>query len=290
MNTPAPAIVVLTGGGLVVARQVQKAIGGEIHGYAPRVAEADVRFEAVAPHLSDLFSAGRPIVGLCAAGILIRCLAPVLADKSAEPPVLALAEDGTTVVPLLGGHHGANALARRIADALGSSAAITTSGDLNFDLALDAPPSGWRIANPQTIKPIMAALLAGEPVALHAEAGDAAWLTAGGARFVEEADLSLRLTERAVTGSMRELILHPATLVLGVGSERGVDPAEVAALADSVLAESGLSSKSLVCIASLDLKSDEPAILALAEGLDLPLRFFDAARLEEETPRLANPS
>ena len=41
---------------------------------------------------------------------------------------------------------------------------------------------------------------------------------------------------------------------------------------------------------SLDLKADEPAVTALAEALGVPGRFFDAARLEEETPRLANPS
>jgi cobalt-precorrin 5A hydrolase/precorrin-3B C17-methyltransferase len=30
-----------------------------------------------------------------------------LGDKRAEPPVVALAEDGSAVVPLLGGHRGA---------------------------------------------------------------------------------------------------------------------------------------------------------------------------------------
>jgi cobalt-precorrin 5A hydrolase/precorrin-3B C17-methyltransferase len=41
---------------------------------------------------------------------------------------------------------------------------------------------------------------------------------------------------------------------------------------------------------SLDLKSDEPAICAAADALGVSARFFDAARLEQETPRLANPS
>ena len=54
-----------------------------------------------------------------AAGIAIRRLAPLLADKREEPPVVAVAEDGSAVVPLLGGHRGANRLARRIARTLG---------------------------------------------------------------------------------------------------------------------------------------------------------------------------
>src|SRR3546814_16099891 len=59
--------------------------------------------------------AGRPVIGICAAGILIRAVASRLADKQGEPPLIAVAADGSSVVPLLGGHHGGNLLARRIA-------------------------------------------------------------------------------------------------------------------------------------------------------------------------------
>ena len=63
--------------------------------------------------------------------------------------MVAVAEDGSAVVPLLGGHHGANALAREIAAALGVPAAVTTAGDNRFGVALDAPPPGWTLANPE---------------------------------------------------------------------------------------------------------------------------------------------
>ncbi|HEY0834297.1 MAG TPA: precorrin-3B C(17)-methyltransferase, partial [Azospirillum sp.] len=43
-------------------------------------------------------------------------------------------------------------------------------------------------------------------------------------------------------------------------------------------------------VASLDLKADEPAVHAAAAALHAPARFFDAARLEQEAPRLATPS
>jgi cobalt-precorrin 5A hydrolase/precorrin-3B C17-methyltransferase len=43
-------------------------------------------------------------------------------------------------------------------------------------------------------------------------------------------------------------------------------------------------------IVSLDLKSDEPAVHALAGRLGIPARFFTAAELHAETPRLATPS
>ena len=72
--------------------------------------------------LRALFTARRPIIALCASGILIRILAPLLADKHAEPPVVAVAEVGSAAVPLLGGHHGANTFARRIAEITGGVA------------------------------------------------------------------------------------------------------------------------------------------------------------------------
>ena len=72
--------------------------------------------------------------------------------------------------------------------------------------------------------------------------------------------------------------------------ERGAEAEEVAALLNQELGSAGLSSLSLACLASIDAKMDEPALRAVAGRFGLPLRFFDAVRLERETPRLANPS
>ncbi len=290
MSEP-PAFVALTGQGAETARRIMAGLGGgELNGLAHRVETPDVAFNETILRLQALFRAGRPIVGLCAAGILIRALGPLLADKQGEPAVLAVAEDGTAVVPLLGGHHGANDLAREIAGVLGSTAAITTAGDVSLALALDAPPAGWRLVDPAPAKAVTAALLAGEAVALHVEAGDPAWLTAGGASFSETGAHSIRLTDSVVPARANELVFHPATLALGVGTERGAAPAPLSALVRETLAAAGLSSASIACVVSLDLKAGEAAVLDLAEELGVEARFFDAPRLAAERPRLANPS
>ena len=122
----------------------------EIHAPACADCAADVPLRQGRPLTSPACSRdGRPIVGICAAGILIRALAPLLGDKRAEPPVVAVAEDGSAVVPLLGGHHGANELARGSRRRSGVAPAVTTAGDLRFGVALDAPPPGWTLANPE---------------------------------------------------------------------------------------------------------------------------------------------
>ncbi len=285
------ALVVLSPGGLDLARRLAAVLpGARVHGLAGRAEGADEAFTETAPHLRRLFAESVPIVGVGAAGILIRALAPELRDQRAEPPVVAVAENGSAAVPLLGGHAGANALARAVAAATGGMAAVTTAGDVRLGLALDEPPPGWRVATPAAAKDVTAALLAASPVALRVEAGDAGWLTASAAPFAEEGERAVLVTDRAVAEPGRDLVLHPPVLALGVGCERGVEDSELIGLVDETLAAAGLAPGAVACVASLDLKMDEAAVHAAAHRLGVPARFFTAAELEAEAPRLANPS
>ena len=120
-----PVIVVFNRPGLDVGRQLQGALQADLHVLAGRQIDGDVMFSDAGIHLRGLFVAGRPVIGICAAGILIRLLAPVLADKQDEPPVIAVSAAGDAVVPLLGGHHMGNELARKIAALLACQPAIT---------------------------------------------------------------------------------------------------------------------------------------------------------------------
>ncbi|MGO7588730.1 cobalamin biosynthesis protein [Rhizobium leguminosarum] len=79
-------------------------------------------------------------------------------------------------------------------------------------------------------------------------------------------------------------------LVLGLGCERGAPVHEVLALAEWALREAGAGAEALAAIASIDSRKSEPAVLAVAAHFSVPAVFFAAARLEEETPRLKNPS
>ena len=219
------AIIGFGPGGIDVARRAQAAIAGsEIHGFARRVLDADVTFDNPGEHLRSLFGAGTPVIGICAAGILIRLLAPKLADKTSEPAVIALAEDGSAVVPLLGGHRGANGLAAEIAAAFGVVASVTTAGDVRFGAALDDPPDGWTLANPDDMKPFTAALLAGEAVRLDDTLPG--WVADTDIPRDLGGTLRITATPRRETGDARHLVYHPASVAIGVGCERGADPDE----------------------------------------------------------------
>jgi cobalt-precorrin 5A hydrolase/precorrin-3B C17-methyltransferase len=285
------AIVVLGAGAAALARRVQQILpGARVHGPRGRGGPWDESYDRAVPHIAGLFAAGRPILGICASGILVRAVAPLVADKQKEPPLVALAADGSAAVPLLGGHRGANALARRLAGHLGVVAAVTTAEDLRFGLALDEPPPGWHIADPEAAKRVAAALLAGQDVALIDETGSADWLRAAPIAWAAEAELRVLVSDRADAAPAPALVFHPPILALGIGCERGCPAGEIAELAYASLAAAGLAPQAVAAVVSVDRKLAEPGIHALARSLGVPARFFAAQRLLEETPRLTERS
>ena len=290
MTLPAGAAVIcLSASGMTTARRIARSLPEAlVHGLAHRVEDADVAFDATMDHVATLFAAGVPVIGVCASGILIRAVAPLLADKRTEPPVLAVTEDGSAVVPLLGGHRGANAMARHCAAMTGGHAVVTTLGDSRAGRALDELPRGWRLADESRLASVMAALIAGEAAHLVVEAGDASWLQETGIRSAAAGRLSVCVTDRADASA--DLVMHPPVLALGAGCERGCDAEELIDLVVDTLAQANLAPGAVACVVSLELKSDEPAMLALAERLDVPFVVFTPERLEEELPRLRNPS
>ena len=286
-----PAIIVLATSSLGVAAELKSFTDGEIHALRSRVDDADVFFDDAGQHVCDLFSSKRAIIGIMASGALIRLVAPVIGDKQTDPPVLSVADDGSCVVPLLGGHHGGNQMARVLAAHLGGVAAVTTAGDIRFGLALDEPPKGWRLINPDNAKNVMASLLGGAHVQLSGDWADKAdWLKSSDLPFSDTGDVTITVGQGNGSPKDLELVYCPKNIALGVGCERGTDPAEVIELAEKVLSDNRISPHAIACVASIDLKADETALHALAGHFDVPIRFFAADVLEEQVDRLENPS
>lgn len=77
-------------------------------------------------------------------------------------------------------------------------------------------------------------------------------------------------------------------LALGMGGSSGVTLDELLVVAEQVLAQGSCSRPD--AIATLSTKRGEPVWAELASHYACALCFFDAVRLEQETPRLKNPS
>ncbi|WP_271410459.1 precorrin-3B C(17)-methyltransferase [Pseudomonas sp. Q1-7] len=263
----APAILLLGASGLPVARKIQALYPqARILGLAGRVEGADAHYAEFGETLRGLYREDTPIIALCAAGIVIRTLAPLLASKGAEPPVLALAEDGSAVVPLLGGLGGVNRMAREIAAALDVAPAITTSGELRFGTCLLDPPAGYALADIEQGKRFVADLLGGENVRVE---GAAPWLEDARLPLAETARRVIQITAEARPAERDELLIHPRVVLARIHGDVTADSLHEA------LSTAGLAPQALACLLAPRERMTDAALAASAAALGVPLRFIE---------------
>ncbi|XHF31704.1 precorrin-3B C(17)-methyltransferase [Pseudomonas chlororaphis] len=271
MTHSTPAIVILGQGALATARRLQQVYpAAQIHGLKGRVDGADLTYSDFGATLRELYQQDTPIIALCAAGIVIRTLAPLLLEKGVEPPVLAVAEDGSAVVPLLGGLGGVNVMAREIAAVLEVAAAITTSGELRFGTCLLNPPGGYALGDLEQGKRFVSDLLAGHSVRID---GAAPWLEQAQLPEDPQAQRSIHVGSDARAASASELLIYPRSVAVAVG-------ADVADLPDAIrdaLQQAGVAIQSLTCLVAADTQMASPVLREAALELAVPLRFVAQA-------------
>ena len=261
-----PAIVILGQGSLATARRIQQVYPGAlIHGLSGRVAGADQAYNEFGATLRELYRQGTPLIALCAAGIVIRTLAPLLLEKGEEPAVLAVAEDGSAVVPLLGGLGGVNGMAREIAAALNVAAAITTSGELRFGTCLLNPPAGYELADLELGKRFVSDLLAGESVRIE---GAAPWLDQANLAQDPQARLAIHVGSAARAAVANELLIYPKNV--SVTCKPG---AQLAERVRAALHDAGIAVQSLACLLASETHMAEATLHEAASALAVPLRF-----------------
>ncbi len=286
MTSTAPAIVILGPGSLATARRIQQRYPDAlIHGLAARVEGVDRQYLEFGATLRELYQLNTPIIALCAAGIVIRTLAPLLLEKGAEPPVLAVAEDGSAVVPLLGGLGGVNVMARDIAVTLQVAPAITTSGELRFGTCLLNPPSGYSLGDLEQGKRFVSDLLAGEPVRIE---GAAPWLDQAQLPQDPQARRTIHVGHAERDASTHELLIYPRSVAVVVSAEVADLPGAIRA----ALQQAKVALQSLACLVAADTLMASVALREAALELGVALRFVvmtgDAATLARSSVPAVN--
>ena len=240
------------------------------------------------------FPRSQGLIFVGAAGIAVRSVAPLLRRKSQDPAVVVVDEGGRFAVPILSGHlGGANDLAREIAALLGGQAVLTTATDVNGIFAVDqwARRQGLFVHNPEKIVEISSALLAGEQVSLWSR-----WPISGkmpaGLVWAERERADVVVDFFPVSpreGEPSPLQLCPGTLRLGMGCRKGASLEAIRALALAVLEQAGVPPQAVEAVCTIDLKRDEPGLLAFCGALELPLTAYSAGELAQ-VPGIFTPS
>jgi cobalt-precorrin 5A hydrolase/precorrin-3B C17-methyltransferase len=270
----AVTLIAATAAGRRLAAHLAGALGrGVVAGGPPREAVA----AAWAPDAA--------LVLCMATGAAVRLVAPHLAGKDRDPPVVTVDDGGRFAVALVGGHHGANALARRVAEALGAQAVVTTASDVLGLPALDDLGAAFgfvRDAEVADTAAVGGALVAGAPVALHrTRPWPVGPLPGAVAETGEPAAPGIVVTDELLAVPRPAVVYRPPSLVVGVGASRGVEAGEVGALVDLALAEAGLSPLSVTAVATVAAKAGEAGLVEAVAARGWPLVTHPAEVLAE---------
>lgn len=263
--------IVNTDAAIAHAAAIDKALGTETKKYAgPATAglvEAWGQCDLIVSHL--------------ALGATTRIIAPLLASKKTDPGVVVVDDAGRFAIPLVGGHvGGANDLARRISEALGGTAVVSTATDSLGVPALDQ--LGW--AYEGDVAAVTGAIIAGKPVSVYREEpwplpplpkNVSEHATDPVARIVvTDCTADVSLADKAV--ELPSVVLHPRSLVVGMGCNSGTDVDDLRELLESTLAEAGLSLSSVSTLLSHEVKAGELGLIKLAHQLGIEYETFPA--------------
>ncbi|HEY3873728.1 MAG TPA: precorrin-3B C(17)-methyltransferase [Actinocrinis sp.] len=292
-------LVAVTAAGRAAAAALCAAWGDEVRLFTGDGEPGSPDASPAADALCAAFAACRAVVSFLAVGATIRVLAPHLRSKTSDPAVVCVDEARRFAIALLGGHRGANALAERVADALGARPVVTTASDSVGAAALDSLGAdlGFVLESPELLPRFGVRMLSGDRIeacglhrwplpALPASVVPAAqspdqssWPDEDPVILVSDLDPPFD-ADRAANGTpVPVLVYRPPSLVVGVGSSRGVSADEVLATVDAALAAGGLSAASVSHLASIDLKADEAGLCEAAERRGWTLVFHPAAAL-----------
>ncbi len=225
---------------------------------------------------------------VCATGIAVRAIAPHLADKATDPAVVVVDDAGRYAIALAGGHRGgANDLAREVAALLGAEPVVTTATDAAGLPALDTLPN---FVAEGDVAGVTRAWLDGRPPIVEVDPTLGGWWREGPEEISLRRTPEKRAQSNEILGRVLvtdtnhrprpgEVVLRPRSLVLGVGASANADPDALRTLVHDTLAAADLHPGAVAAVATIDRKRDEPAIVALAEHLGVPLRTMPADAL-----------
>ena len=211
----------------------------------------------IVEYSGDVFDAAfrtrKRIVALMSMGIVVRKLAPLIDDKWTDPAVVVISPDSRYAIPVLGGHHGANALAKELGG-LGICPVITTATESRGRESVEviAEREGCDILNRDSTRQVNAALLSAD-VPLHAVKGPA----------------------MVLAGPDVSVLVKNGTYSIGIGCRKGVPAGDVLDAVQEALAANGIAECDVFVYATTVKKMHETGLLDAVSSLSGNLIFLD---------------
>ncbi|MGN0154631.1 MAG: cobalt-precorrin 5A hydrolase [Lachnospiraceae bacterium] len=288
------SIISFTQNGIVLSENIAKLLDGiEYTLYTKHKAcyreEQTVRFvtQNIGEWTREQFEERNALLFIGACGIAVRAIAPHITDKLHDSPVLVMDEKGEYVIPILSGHvGGANELAISLAKKTGAKPVITTATDINKQFAIDlfAKENGLTVVNKDGIAKVSSKVLSGKHINMSIEHGhfEKNGKLPGEIELVEyppkqKVDVVVTSENRKFDTTM---LLEPKKYAIGIGCKKGKEADRIEDFIMNHLQRAGITPMQVFGMASIDVKRDEPGLLAWSRKGKIPFITYTAEELK----------
>jgi cobalt-precorrin 5A hydrolase len=239
--------------------------------YLPRFSDAAGRVASVlgaelveysSTAFSDTVAQCREIAAVMSVGIAVRGIAPHLQDKWRDPALVVVTPDLRLAIPVTGGHHGANAMARELAP-LGTVPVITTATERAGVPSVEgiAAAGGYALVNHDTSRYVNAAFLDGT-AGVYAVKGPAV----------------------IIGGTDTAFLIADGEYSVGIGCRKDTAAEEVETAVRTVLSCQGISPDQVLVYATTAKKAQESGILDAVRALGRPVLYLDDRTINANPP------
>ncbi|MEN0052098.1 MAG: precorrin-4 C(11)-methyltransferase [Mucilaginibacter sp.] len=240
-----------------------------------------IKLDSVDQLLQDKFHRFDVWIFVGALGICVRSIAPHIKDKTTDPAVINIDEQGKFVQSVLSGHAGgANEITKKISHIFQAQAVISTSSDLQDIWALDllATKFNWTAQSNVQLNKAISLFVNNKPTALILKVKDAgtAYLEKSKPAFtdiyydINDADqqkyeLLIYVGYEIIESDIPLICFYPKCLTLGSGCRKDIEPELFEEILLEKLAKDGIAYQSIATLASVDIKAEEAAYIAISQ-------------------------
>ena len=230
----------------------------------------------------ESFHSCEALIFVGALGICVRHIAPYLKSKDKDPAVIDIDEIARFTIPVSSGHiGGGNELANRIAEYLGSMPVITTATDLHGLFAVDvfAVKNHLSIQRLYLAKEASSRILHDDFLGFVSRNGYEGTLPKGLTES-EKGEFGICIsTDQNDKPFDKTLLLVPQDISVGIGCRKDTDPAKLSDFVRETLEKEGIYKLRVGAISSIDIKSEEKAILELGDEYGIKPAFYTSDEL-----------
>jgi cobalt-precorrin 5A hydrolase len=230
------------------AQQIASFLSAEVREYTPDI------FEQIFPDTER-------IVALMSMGIVVRKIAPLLRNKWNDPAVVVVSPNFRFAIPVLGGHHGANELAKELSG-IGLCPVITTATESTGKDSAEtiAERTGNAVLTRDSTRTVNAAML---------DIDVPVFAVKGPAVVIAGADVSI--------------LIRKGEYSVGIGCRRGIRPEEVVEAIEAALAVASIGKDEVMVYATTTKKFDENGLKDAISSLSGNLIFLDDETINAQT-------